>query len=216
MNPKKKKKSKKKKRKSLLQLWIFGIGNTWAELRRRRGSCDLGCAATVMQERGWAAKCDGARERGWATTVQRREGEIETWECEDLRVIFERGRDEWGLRVIEKWERVSKEWFWERAEQRRIGGKKKICWSCFRTTSFREKKKKKRSWATSFKGWKSQNRPNRSRFTELDSRTAVWTVPCFFCMERFLTLNRPWIWTVHGFSGLTVRSGPGSITLGLR
>ena len=29
------------------------------------------------------------------------------------------------------------------AKRRRIGGKKKICWSCFRTTPFREKKKKK-------------------------------------------------------------------------
>ena len=35
------------------------------------------------------------------------------------------------------------------AERRRIGGEKK-CWSCFRTTPFREKKKK-RIWTTSFK-----------------------------------------------------------------
>ena len=157
--------------------------------------------------------------------------------CEGERLSYDgataRGRD-WDLRVwgfeSDFWERqrrvrVESDWEMRKGFKRVIlregrttpyRREKKICWSCFRTTSFRDKKKKKISWATSFKGWKSQNRLNQSRFTELDGRTAVWTVPCFFCMERFLTLNRPWIWTVHGFSGLTVRSGPGSITLGLR
>ena len=39
--------------------------------------------------------------------------------------------------------------------------------------------------------------------------------PCFFRMERFLTLNRPWNWTVHKFPSRTVRSGPDLTTLPL-
>ena len=35
------------------------------------------------------------------------------------------------------------------------------------------------------------NLKNRSRFTKPDGRTAVRAGPCFFCMERFFTLNRP-------------------------
>ena len=44
------------------------------------------------------------------------------------------------------------------------------------------------------KAEKKRNRPNlknRSRFTEPDGRTAVRAGPCFFCIERFFTLNRP-------------------------
>ena len=52
------------------------------------------------------------------------------------------------------------------------------------------------------------NLKNRSRFTKPDGRTAVRAGPCFFGMERFFTLNKPASWTVWGFSGRTVRSGP--------
>ena len=57
------------------------------------------------------------------------------------------------------------------------------------------------------------NLKNRSRFTEPGGQTAVRAGPCFFCIERFFTLNRPSNWTVRGFSGRTVRSGPGFKTL---
>ena len=192
---------------------------------RRRGSCDLGCAATATRERGWATKCDERVMKRLSCEVRQREGE--RLSCDSATA---RGRD-WDLRVwgfesdfwerqrrvrVEKWEKVSEEWFWERAERRRIGGEKKYVGAISEQHRLGEKKKekkKRRSWTTSFKGWKSPNRPNRSRFTKPDGQTAVRTDPCFFRMERFLTLNRPWIWTVHGFSGPTVRSGPSSITL---
>ena len=84
----------------------------------------------MRRREGERLSCDGA-------TVRRRDWDLRVWG-------FERGRDEWGLRVIENWE-MRNEGFrrviLREAEQRRIGGKKK-CWSCFRTTPFREKKKK--------------------------------------------------------------------------
>ena len=57
------------------------------------------------------------------------------------------------------------------------------------------KKKVERRRIGGEKGWndvvlelKQGNRSNRV-FIEPDGRTAVWTGPCFFCMEWFLTLN---------------------------
>ena len=37
--------------------------------------------------------------------------------------------------------------------------------------------------------------------------------PCFYPIERFLQLKKPQRWMVRGFSGWTVRSGPGFKTL---
>ena len=55
-----------------------------------------------------------------------------------------------------------------------------------------EKKKKGRNGAVLRQNKAARlNRPNRSRFTEPDGQTAVRTVPCFFRMERFFTLNGP-------------------------
>ena len=108
---------------------------------RCEGDAGERLSCEVLRESDEETELRSATARGREAELRQCKGEIETWECEDLRVIFERGRDEWGLRVIEKWERVSEEWFWERAERRRIGGKK-ICWSRFRMTPFRGKKKK--------------------------------------------------------------------------
>ena len=52
-----------------------------------------------------------------------------------------------------------------------------------------------------------------SRFSEPCGWTAVWTVTCFFGIERFLSIKEPLLWEVHGFSGRTVRSGPGFKTM---
>ena len=55
----------------------------------------------------------------------------------------------------------------------------------------------------------------RSRFSKPCGWTAVQTVPCIFGTDRFLSIKEPWLWEVHGFSGRTVRSGPGFKTLPL-
>ena len=68
-----------------------------------------------------SAKCDGARERGWAVTMRRREGEIETWECEDLREA-----------------ETSEGWEWLRNEK---WGFQKSDFERGRTTPYRREKK---------------------------------------------------------------------------
>ena len=58
-------------------------------------------------------------------------------------------------------------------------------------TPYRGKKKGWNDVVYGLKQGNHLNRVNQSWFTEPNGRTAVRTVPCFFCMERFLTLNGP-------------------------
>ena len=128
----------------------------------------------------------------------------------------ERGRDE---RVIEtekvrKRQRVIEIWEWLREWGE--GFKVISIDFCFRvkcmlqTMPYRGGGKR---WNDVVLRLKQGNRLNRSRFTEPNDRTAVWTGPCFFRMERFFTLNGLWKWTVQGFPGWTIRFDLGSTTL---
>ena len=73
--------------------------------------------------------------------------------------------------------------------------------------------KRKKKWNNAVLRLKEGNRLNRSWFTEPDGQTAVRAGPFFFRMEWFFTLNGPWKWTVQGFPGQTIWSGPGLTTL---
>ena len=54
---------------------------------------------------------------------------------------------------------------------------------------------------------------NRERFLDPAGSTAVGTISCFLCIERFLGSKEPDWWEGHGYSGRTVRSGPGLKTM---
>ena len=182
---------KQNKYKLKKRIWKYLEKERRAELRRREGAAKCAATRELWSARIWERGFESAR-----TPFQR------LWERAEMSELCLEMRK--GFRTLREgrttpYRRDKTKNAGAVSERRRLG-----------------KKKKKEKWTTSFKDWKSPNRPNRpnrSRFTEPDGQTVVRTVPCFFGMERFLTLNRPWIWTVHGFSGPTVRSGPGSITL---
>ena len=153
---------------------------------RQRVSCDLGWATMAMRERG--------RDKRVIERVMKRSGlsydlgwrgrEVETREWLRLR--------EWG----EGFKQSDLNWFLFQtvcSKQRCIEGGKR--------------------WNDTVLRLKQPNCLNRSRFTESDGRTAVRAGPCFFRMERFFTLSGQWKWTIQGFPGRTVWSGPDLTTL---
>ena len=164
-------------------------------------SCDLGWAATTTRERGRNERVietlrEWERDMGWAATIRRwrgREAETREW-------LREWGRGREWLRVIQ----ISK-------SEARVSFEGLVLnlFNMLQTTPYRGGT----GWNDVVLRLKQGNRLNRSWFIELDGRAAVRTGPCFFRIERSLTLNGPWNWTVHGFPSWTIWSGPGLTTL---